>query len=120
MKRPTLPAALAAALAFALAFALAALVQPVAQAASPEFRLVIKDHRFTPTELDVPAGQKVRLVVENQDPTPEEFESHDLNREKIVAGNGEIVLFVGPLKPGKYEFFGEFNMATARGRLVVK
>ncbi len=114
MKRLTLPAALAATL------ALAALVHPVAQAAPPEFKLVIKDHRFTPTELEVPAGQKIRLVVENQDPTPEEFESYDLNREKIVAGNGKIVLFVGPLKPGKYEFFGEFNMATARGWLVAK
>jgi hypothetical protein len=114
MKRPTPPVALAATL------ALAALVHSGAEAAPPEFTLVIKDHKFTPTELEVPAGQKIRLVVENQDPTPEEFESYSLNREKIVAGNGEIVLFVGPLKTGKYEFFGEFNMATARGWLVAR
>jgi plastocyanin len=85
-----------------------------------EFTIVIKDHRFTPAELTVPAGQKIRLVVENQDPTPEEFESYQLNREKIVPGNGRIVVFVGPLKPGKYEYFGEFNMATARGWLVAR
>lgn len=113
MNSPTLPARLAATL-------LLVTLAQAAQAAPPEFSLVIKDHRFTPTELEVPAGQKIRLVVENQDPTPEEFESYDLNREKIVAGNGKIVLFVGPLKPGRYEFFGEFNMATARGWLVVK
>jgi plastocyanin domain-containing protein len=89
-------------------------------AADPEFQLIIKDHRFTPTELVVPAGQKVRLIVENQDPTPEEFESYDFNREKIVPANGRIVVFVGPLKPGKYEFFGEFNQATARGWLVAR
>ncbi len=92
----------------------------VATAADPEFRLVLKDHRFAPTELSVPAGQKIKLVVENQDPTPEEFESYSLNREKIVPGNGKIVVYVGPLKPGRYEFFGEFNQQTARGWLVVQ
>lgn len=86
----------------------------------PEYRLVIKDHVFTPSELVVPAGQKIRLVVENQDPTPEEFESYSLNREKIVPGNGRITVYVGPLDAGRYEFFGEFNMATARGWLVVR
>ncbi len=103
--------ALAAALAFAV---------PTALAADAEYRLVIKDHRFVPAELAVPAGQKVKLVVENQDATPEEFESYALNREKIVPGNGKIVVFVGPLKPGRYEFFGEFNAKTARGWLVVQ
>jgi plastocyanin len=96
------------------------LIAHSARADGTEFTIVIKDHRFTPTELTVPAGQKIRLVVENQDPTPEEFESYQLNREKIVPGNGRIVVFVGPLKPGKYEFFGEFNMATARGWLVAR
>jgi hypothetical protein len=105
---------------FASGLALATLLLTRAEAAPPEFTLVIKDHKFTPTELAVPAGQKVRLVIENQDPTPEEFESYTLNREKIVAGNGRIVLFVGPLEPGKYEFFGEFNMATARGWLIAR
>ena len=99
---------------------LCGLMTQAVRAEENEFTVVIKDHRFTPAELVVPAGQKIRLVVENQDPTPEEFESYQLNREKIVPGNGRIVVFVGPLKPGKYEFFGEFNMATARGWLVAK
>ena len=86
----------------------------------PEFQLVIKDHRFTPAELEVPANTKIRLAVVNEDPTPEEFESYDFDREKIVPGNGRIVVFVGPLKPGKYEYFGDFNTATARGRLIAK
>jgi hypothetical protein len=68
----------------------------------------------------VPAGQKIKLVVENQDPTPEEFESYTLNREKVVPGNGQITVLVGPLKPGKYEFFGEFNQDTAQGTLVAE
>lgn len=90
-------------------------------AADPaEFKLVIKNHRFQPAELKVPAGQKIRLLVENQDPTPEEFESYSLNREKIVPGNGKIIVMVGPLKPGKYEFFGEFNMDSAQGVLIAQ
>ena len=86
----------------------------------PEFRLILRAHRFAPAELSIPAGQKVRLVVENQDPTAEEFESYELNREKIVPAEDRIVLFVGPLKPGRYEFFGEFNPATARGWLIAR
>ncbi len=91
-----------------------------ARADTPEFTLVIESHRFIPVELKVPAGQKIRLLVENRDPTAEEFESYDFNREKIVPGKGRIALFVGPLKPGRYEFFGEFNPTTARGFLIAE
>jgi hypothetical protein len=96
-------------------------VSPAAIAADPvEFTLVIKNHRFVPVEIKVPAGQKIRLVVDNQDATPEEFESYSLNREKVVPGKSRIVVMVGPLKPGKYEFFGEFNMDTAQGVLIAE
>lgn len=89
-------------------------------AADNEYRLVIKDHRFEPAELQLPAGKKVRLIVENQDASPEEFESHPLNREKVIAGNSTASIYVGPLEPGRYPFFGEFNEATAQGVIVVK
>ena len=91
-----------------------------AQADVPEFTIAIESHRFIPAEIKIPAGKKIRLIVENRDPTPEEFESYDFDREKIVPGKGRITLFVGPLKPGRYEFFGEFNVATARGHLVAE
>ena len=99
---------------------LVASTSSLAAAELVEFKLVIKDHRFQPAELKVPAGQKIRLVVENHDATPEEFESYSLNREKIVPGKGKIIVMVGPLKPGKYEFFGEFNMDTAQGVLIAQ
>jgi plastocyanin len=83
-----------------------------------EFRLVIKDHRFDPAELTVPAGKKLKLVVENQDATPEEFESHSLKREKVVAAGGTITVLIGPLEAGTYDFFGEFNPKTATGKLI--
>jgi len=75
---------------------------------------------MNPAELEVPAGQKIKLLVDNQDPTPEEFESHSLNREKVIPGNSKAAIFIGPLKPGGYEFFGEFHQATAQGRIVAK
>lgn len=85
-----------------------------------EFRLVIKDHKFEPAELTIPAGVKVKLLVDNQDATPEEFESHELNREKVIPGNSQARIFVGPLDAGVYPFFGEFHEATAQGKLIVK
>ena len=92
----------------------------VANAEVPQFEILIKDHKFSPAELEIPADKKVKLIVKNQDSTPEEFESYDLNREKIVTGNGQIVVFVGPLKPGEYGYFGEFNPETAQGKIIVK
>lgn len=85
-----------------------------------QLTLRIKDHKFIPAELDVPANTKFELLVVNEDPTPEEFESHELNREKIVTGNGTITVLIGPLKPGRYPFFGEFHMDTAQGALIAK
>jgi plastocyanin len=101
--------------------AVLALAAPLATAEGPaEFTLTIKDHKFEPAELAVPAGQKVKLKVVNADPTPEEFESHELKREKVIPGNTTATIVVGPLKAGEYPFFGEFNPKTAQGKLIVK
>lgn len=89
-------------------------------AADGEYALSIQNHRFEPQELVVPAGKKVKLLIENRDATPEEFESHDLNREKVIAGNSRATIFIGPLVPGRYKFFGEFNEKTAQGVIVAQ
>ena len=101
-------------------FAIAVLCSMVAAADPAEYELVIRDHRFEPSVLEIPAGQKVRIVVRNLDATPEEFESYELRREKVIAGNGEAILYIGPLKPGEYPFFGEFNQETAQGRVIAR
>ena len=88
--------------------------------AAQEFTIVIKDHKFEPANLEVPVGEKIKLIIDNQDPSAEEFESHSLHREKIVAGNSKISIMVGPLKAGEYEFFGEFHEATAKGKIIAK
>jgi hypothetical protein len=89
-------------------------------AEEPAYTLVIKDHQFQPTEIQIPAGQKIALLVKNNDTTPEEFESIELRREKVVAGGDQITVYIGPLKPGSYEFFGDFNPTTARGHIIAK
>jgi len=99
---------------------LLAIVAITHPAAAADYVLTIKDHRFTPDTLEIPADTKVRVLIRNQDATPEEFDSDDLHREKLVTGGGEGVVFIGPLSPGTYQFMGEFNSATARGKVIVK
>ena len=86
----------------------------------PVYELNIKDHRFDPALIEIPSGTKVKLLVKNLDATPEEFESHELNREKVIPGNSEATVYIGPLEPGEYGFFGEFHEETAQGKLFVK
>ena len=100
-------------------FLLIVLLQPLGALAA-DYVVIIKNHRFQPAELTVPAGTKIKLIIDNQDATPEEFESHELNREKIIAGNSKATILIGPLAPGRYPFFGEFNEATAQGVIIVK
>ena len=103
-----------------LTVALLVLAPTLASAAEPTFTLTLRNHKFVPAQVVVPANKKIKLVIVNEDKTPEEFESHELNREKIVTGKGKITVFVGPLKPGKYPFFGEFHMDTAQGVLIAR
>ena len=93
----------------------------VAQGADvPTFTIDIRDHLFYPAELVIPADTKVKIIVSNLDPTPEEFESYELNREKVIMGGAKAVIFLGPLEPGVYPFFGEFNPKTAQGTVRVE
>src|SRR5580693_3088887 len=87
------------------------------RAADP-ITLTIKDHRFTPSEVTVPAGERFRIEVENQDATPAEFESSDLRIEKIVVPGGRITVNAGPLKPGIYKFFDDYHPDQATGTIT--
>lgn len=89
-------------------------------AGEPEFTLTLRDHRFTPSEVRVPAKVKVKLVVDNQDASPEEFDSHALNREKVIPGKSKATIYIGPLAPGRYSFMGEFNASTAQGVVIAE
>ena len=89
-------------------------------AARPVLELEIRDHLFYPSVLTVPANTKVKLIVYNRDATPEEFESYELNREKVIMGGQKAIIFIGPLAPGEYPFFGEFNPKTAQGKVIAE
>ena len=82
--------------------------------------LEFHNHRFVPDRLQVPANAKFQLLVKNTDDTADEFESVDLNREKLVTPGQTITVFLGPLSPGTYKFFGDFHQDTAQGVLVAK
>jgi len=104
----------------ALCLGVAALCGVPALAFADDYTLTIRDHRFEPTDITIPADTKIKLIVKNADPSAEEFESSDLNREKVVAPGGQITVFIGPLSKGRYEFFGDFHPDTARGHIVVE
>ena len=108
-------------LGLALGLLLAGLSAAHAQApAPPELTLAIDQHKFTPEELKVKAGQPFVLVITNKDATPEEFESKELRVEKVVPGNKTLKLRIPALKAGTYKFFGEYHEATAKGRIVAE
>lgn len=91
-----------------------------ALAQDPEITIIIRNHRFEPADVKVPAGKKIKLIVDNQDATAEEFESKVLNREKVIPPKSKGTVYIGPLKPGKYPFVGEFNEATAKGVVIAE
>ncbi len=102
--------------------AVAALMLPLAaaQAAEPPQELTISNHVFTPAELHLKAGQPAVLHIRNQDATAEEFESGALKIEKVIGGHGEGIVRLRPLKPGRYNFVGEYHEDTAHGTLIVE
>lgn len=86
----------------------------------PIYTIEIRDHLFYPSLLIIPSNTKVKLIIKNRDSTPEEFESYELNREKVIMGETQGIVFIGPLRVGDYPFFGEFYPKTAQGVIRVE
>lgn len=86
----------------------------------PTYNLTIRAGRFIPNTVEVAANTKFRLLIKNEGPGAEEFESVELRKEKVLAAGGSSFIIFQPLKPGSYEFFGEFHPETAKGRIVAK
>ena len=102
-----------------VAFLLFVAAATPALAADAQVTISLKDRQFVPAEVPVPAGVKIELIVRNEQSVNAEFESMVLHREKIVPPGGQVSIFVGPLTPGTYEFFDDFNRATT-GRLIAR
>ena len=103
-----------------LAMALAVLGAPATNALAQEFNLVIRNHKFEPEEIRIPAGKRVSVYVTNEDATPEEFDSAALKVEKVIAGRSKALVRIGPLDAGRYEFMGEFHAETAKGAVIAE
>lgn len=86
----------------------------------PTFNLVIRSGRFVPATIEVPANTKFRLLIKNEGPGAEEFESIELRKEKVLAPGASSFLIFQPMKPGSYKFFGDFHPDTAQGRFIAK
>lgn len=86
---------------------------------APQLKLSIRDHKFLPAGLSVAAGQRFEILVTNDGPGPEEFESKSLRIEKLVPEGQTVTIRVGPLKSGQYDFFGDFHKDTCVGQLSV-
>ncbi len=91
-----------------------------ASASDADYTLVIKGHRFQPGEITIPSNKKVKLLIQNQDASVEEFDSYALNREKVISGSSSATIFIGPLAPGRYPFMGEFHADSAQGAVLVQ
>ncbi len=96
------------------------LLSGIAYGGDDEVTLTIENHQMKPSLIEIPADKKIKLIIINKDSTPEEFESYDLAREKIIPANSSTDLYIGPLKPGIYKFHGELNPKTAHGEIIVK
>ncbi|AEP29652.1 cupredoxin domain-containing protein [Brumicola nitratireducens] len=81
--------------------------------------LNLKNNMFEPSIITISKNTKIKLVIINHDDSPEEFDSFDLNREKVIFANSTATLFVGPLPKGTYYFFGEYHPDTAVGKVIV-
>ncbi len=104
---------------FLLGAAFLALPQ-ISQADDASYTITLSGGKFEPSELTVPADQKIKIIVKNATDAPMEFESHALNREKVVNAQGEASVLIGPLKAGTYEYFDEFSKTDAKGSIKAK
>jgi hypothetical protein len=97
------------------------LVGPIARADdATTIHVTIKDHKFTPAEIHVPAGKPSVLLIKNEDATPEELDSSALKVEKVIAGGKEVTVRLRPLAKGSYPFEGEYHHDTAKGVVIAE
>ncbi|HEX5509064.1 MAG TPA: cupredoxin domain-containing protein [Pseudolabrys sp.] len=96
------------------------LLSAAAAGADDTLTTTIKDHKFSPAEIRVPANKRVKITVVNDDPMPEEFDSSALKVEKVVPGKSKGIVRIGPLAPGKYPFIGEYHESTAKGVVIAE
>jgi hypothetical protein len=94
-------------------------VSPLQAQQATEIQVTYSKGQFQPGQVSAPADKPIVFRVKNLDAKAMEFESKSLRVEKVVAANSEGIINVRALKPGRYEFYDDFN-ETARGALTVQ
>jgi hypothetical protein len=114
-----------------LAFTLCALCLPGLPAVQAEeasgktataltYSISIRDGRFNPERLEVPARTRFRLELANEGPGPLEFENPEMHVEKVLAAGGRSVIVLPGLPPGEHSFIDEFNPITGELKIIAK
>lgn len=103
-----------------LAFALVFGMPVTALAGLPSYELVMRDGHFTPQQIEVPAGQRFKIVLHNRGQGPAEFESTPLRVEKVLSPKVTSFVVIHPLRPGRYPFFDEFHLELPAGGILAK
>ena len=86
----------------------------------PAFEIVVRDGYFKPARIEVPAGQRVKLVLVNEGPGPLEFENDEMRIEKVLSAGARSFVVLPKLKPGEYDFVDEFNPITGELKVIAK
>lgn len=75
---------------------------------------------FDPLNFNVAAGKPIKLLVTNQDASAIEFESFELNRERVVQPGQTITVQLPKLDPGQYHFFDDFHHEVPQGTITAQ
>ncbi len=100
--------------------ALLALPSFVAAAQEPVAELTCDSGHFQPASLNVSANRQVRIKVTNRGNSPIEFESFEMNRERVVQPGRSITVILPKLDPGEYHFFDDFHHETGQGTITAR
>ena len=109
-------ALLAAATGFLVILAFSSAIR--ADDALPELKFV-NDH-FEPVSFNVATGKPLKLMVTNQGASAIEFESFELNRERVVQPGQTITVHLPKLDRGQYHFFDDFHHEVAQGTITAQ
>ncbi len=102
--------------------ALAALILAPAGLAGADdlatYEIVLKDHRFKPSEIHVPNGKPFFVLVTNANDAPDEFEMLIPALEKTLQPGQQGKVKIKPLGPGRFPFFGEADPDNEQGAFI--
>ncbi len=82
------------------------------------YDILLKDHKFTPSEIHVPTGKPFFVHVTNATDYADEFEMLLPALEKTLQPGQEGKVRIRPLGRGRFPFFGETDPDNEQGAFV--